>query len=409
MGAPKAREILQVCPYENDTGDKRCKVLVRAESDNGTWVALSSLTRQELIRAVKLVWPDINGAHLVQGASVEDMANALRNRDRSMVDGSDIKLIPESKSVEPKAPEPPQDDDMATLARLLGKLGGGVDMHQVRTMVRAEVTEAIEHIPPRKVEIVFPDRNVTLPDNHHAMLPDVIQALSAGCHVMLVGPAGSGKSTIAFQAAEAMGLPCQSFSFDPQTPKSQIFGFVDANSRVVRTPCRDAYEHGHVFLCDEIDNGNPGGVASLNQLLSNGHAAFADSVVARHESFRCVATANTFGRGGDRKYVGRNALDMATLDRFAVMEIDYDERLERSLATGIAANDDQLLMRLNAWVDRVQTVRRKVDQEKLNVIVSPRASIDGAKLIACGMPEHKVADYRLFAGMPADLRRKVEA
>ena len=271
------------------------------------------------------------------------------------------------------------------------------------------VQAAVKEIPPTRIELVDRGNVKALPDTHHRILPDVITALHAGTHVLLVGPAGSGKSTIAFQAAEALSQPCQSFSFDPQTPKSQLFGFIDANGRSIRTPLREAYEHGHLALMDEIDNGNPGSVAGLNQLLSNGHAAFADGIVTKHESFRCVATGNTFGRGGDRKYVGRNALDMATLDRFVIMEVPYDTRLERSVAMGYAGDDETLRTRIGAWVDRVQAVRRKVEERKLNVIVSPRASIDGAKLLRDGMAEDTVADIRLFPGMPSDVRSQVDA
>jgi cobaltochelatase CobS len=40
-----------------------------------------------------------------------------------------------------------------------------------------------------------------------------------------------------------------------------------------------------------------------------------------------VATANTFGTGADRVYVGSLQIDGATLDRFAFLEWPYDEGL----------------------------------------------------------------------------------
>jgi hypothetical protein len=44
------------------------------------------------------------------------------------------------------------------------------------------------------------------------------------------------------------------------------------------------------------------------------------------------AAANTYGTGADALYVGRNQLDAATLDRFYVVEMDYDRKLEAKLA-----------------------------------------------------------------------------
>jgi cobaltochelatase CobS len=85
-----------------------------------------------------------------------------------------------------------------------------------------------------------------------------------------------------------------------------------------------------------------------------------------------IAAGNTFGRGASREYVGRQQLDAATLDRFTVFEVDYDEALELA----IAGNDD--------WTRYVQKVRKAVEREKVRAIVSPRASISGAKLLAVG-------------------------
>jgi hypothetical protein len=41
------------------------------------------------------------------------------------------------------------------------------------------------------------------------------------------------------------------------------------------------------------------------------------------------------------------------------------------------------------------------------VIVSPRATIEGAKLLACGLERSRVEEIRLFAGMGADIVTKI--
>jgi cobaltochelatase CobS len=119
--------------------------------------------------------------------------------------------------------------------------------------------------------------------------------------------------------------------------------------------------------------------------------------VNRHPDFVAIAAGNTFGRGASREYVGRQQLDAATLDRFTVFEVDYDEKLELA----IAGNDD--------WTRYVQNVRKAVEREKIRAIVSPRASISGAKLLAAGLPMAAVAEATIWKGMDEAQRNRVEA
>jgi MoxR-like ATPase len=237
-------------------------------------------------------------------------------------------------------------------------------------------------------------------------LPEVVAIMGAGLNLFLVGPAGSGKSTLAHQAAEALGLGFQALSLGPTTPTSKLFGYMDAAGNYVRTPFREAYENGGVILLDELDNGHPGLVAEINQATANGYCAFADGMVKRHENCRIVATGNTFGRGPDRLFVGRNILDAATLDRFVTVEVLVDERLERALANGYAQDDAALAKVIGRHVDLVQKVRGKVEAARLPLVVSPRASIDGAALIAAGIAPERAAEIRLFPGWSTEHRSK---
>jgi MoxR-like ATPase len=54
-------------------------------------------------------------------------------------------------------------------------------------------------------------------------------------------------------------------------------------------------------------------------------------MVEKHENFRIVATANTYGNGATLEFIGRNAIDGATLDRFTVIDWNIDEILELKL------------------------------------------------------------------------------
>ena len=55
------------------------------------------------------------------------------------------------------------------------------------------------------------------------------------------------------------------------------------------------------------------------------------TAIDMHPDFKVVCAGNTFGSGSTLQYTGRNKLDAATLDRFMIIEWDYDKELEKNL------------------------------------------------------------------------------
>lgn len=231
----------------------------------------------------------------------------------------------------------------------------------------------------------------------HKQLPVLAQILSAKLHAFLVGPAGSGKSSAAEQVAKQMNLSFTAQSVCAQTSKSELLGYMDANGRYVASLFRKAYEQGGIFLLDEVDAGNANVLAVLNSALSNDFCSFPDAMVTRHKDFLLVAAANTFGNGADRQYVGRNQLDAATLDRFVFLEWEYDKDFELELAKN------------ESWTEYVQRVRKVVGELKIRHVISPRASIGGAKLLEVGMPRDQVEKSVLWKGLDQDSLKAVKA
>ncbi|WP_153452065.1 AAA family ATPase [Streptomyces smaragdinus] len=264
--------------------------------------------------------------------------------------------------------------------------------------VRA-VAAAAEKVPPVvEVRIAAVPDPARISGHSHVVLPDVLLALGAGCHVMLVGPAGTGKSMMAQQAAEGFGQEFHALSLGPTTPMSKVFGYYDAHGTYHDTPFRRAFEHGGLMLLDELDSGHPGLLAELNQALSLRTCAFADGMVTAHRDFRLVATANTFGTGGDRQYVGRQALDAATLDRFVVIEVPVDEELEERLALAHAPSRPDAVRQV---VQQVRELRTTAAEKRLPVMFSPRASIDAARLLEAGASTGQAIRWRVVRGMSA--------
>lgn len=221
----------------------------------------------------------------------------------------------------------------------------------------------------------------------HENFDKLLKVVQARLNPMLVGQAGSGKTTGAINVAKALGLPFYSKSVSAQTGVHEFFGYQDANGNYVRTLFREAYEFGGVFLLDEIDAGNPNVLASINQALANGVCAFADGMVDKHEDFIVVACANTWGNGANADYVGRNPMDGATKDRFFQILWNYDENMEYQLASN------------KEWCKKVQAIRKKVEEKKIRKIVSPRLTFEGAKLLEVGMSEADVLQMKVYNGL----------
>jgi SpoVK/Ycf46/Vps4 family AAA+-type ATPase len=268
----------------------------------------------------------------------------------------------------------------------------------LRGLVESIVTEVFKtHMREITTEVkitggLFPEK--TTEGFFHKQFGDVMQSLTCG-HTMLVGPAGSGKTTLAKQVAEAIGVP---FYFNGAiNSEYKLTGFINAQGQIVSTDFRKAYTTGGVYLFDEYDASLPAATMPFNSALSNGFMDFPDGRADQHPDFYCMAACNTFGRGADRVYVGRNQLDAASLDRFLTIDFEYDESLEHA----IAGNGD--------WVTYVQKVRKAVGDLKLRHVVSPRASIMGAKLLAKGVDRKKVVDMVIWKGLDQDSRRNIEA
>jgi len=266
-----------------------------------------------------------------------------------------------------------------------------------RDTVAGMIEEALANRPGTKLEITLPAGRVVTRDNEHEAFPAVLKALAAGVNLWLVGPAGSGKTTIVEHAAETLGKRFFPFSCGPQMSQHALLGYQDATGHYVPTLFREAYERGGVFLFDEADAASAAVLTVINAALANGKCSFPDGVVDRHPDFLAVGAGNTFGRGADRQYVGRAQLDAATLDRFVFLEIGYDLALEKR-----AAGND-------GWAACVQSARRAAESLKLRAVISPRASIYGARLLAAGLDRATVESAALWKGLDADAVAKIRA
>jgi len=165
---------------------------------------------------------------------------------------------------------------------------------------------------------------------HHNKYSYVKTVIESSIPVLLSGPAGSGKSTMAMQIAKDLHLTFHSISCTKQMSVNALLGFISINGLYIPTQLRNAFENGGMFLLDEIDAADPNILLCLNT-VENGFISFPDCIVKKHPSFRLVATANP--SDAHSTYTGRSKLDFSTLDRYFNIALDRDPELELLLTS----------------------------------------------------------------------------
>lgn len=284
------------------------------------------------------------------------------------------------------------------------------ELNNIETSLKKKIVDVNEKIDKKlnaleeKVEEtpkIYNFGSIEKPTNKivHSAFEKVIKILSAqkriDKNIMLVGECASGKSSLCKDIAEYLKLPFYPMSVGLQTTKSDLLGFINAHGEYITTPVRQAFENGGVLLLDEFDATHAGVVTILNSMLANGVCSFPDKIVKKHENFICLVACNTYGKGGSLEYIGRNRLDMATLDRFITVQVDYDEYLE-----------DQLTKN-SAWTKIIRLMRKNIKTHGLKMVVSPRASLQGADLLEAGFDIEDVINMCIIKGANADVKNKL--
>lgn len=261
------------------------------------------------------------------------------------------------------------------LLKAIGNGEGGASEEKLAEIEErlSELESAIQEMPAKYV-IQLPDGAPPreLPAGlRHERFEEALSLCALRINVLLIGPAGCGKTHLASQVAEALAFKFYFVSCSAGMSEAAFLGRLlptgeGGKFEYTPSPFVRAYEDGGVCLLDELDAADANLMLCVNSALANGHLAIParteKQVAARHKDFVCVAAANTFGTGSDRMYVGRNQLDEATLDRFRAgqIEMGYDEKLEKELCPDV---------NLRGILDQV---RKHVMEKKLRRVVSTR-------------------------------------
>jgi MoxR-like ATPase len=249
--------------------------------------------------------------------------------------------------------------------------------------VRELAVATIAELAPRAIQVVDQSGLVrgSTTDHVRPEFDRIVQRLMLGLNVMLVGPAGSGKTTVGQQVADCLGLQFGCISLTAGVSESRLVGrFAPMGEggkfEYVETDFVRIWRDGGVMVLDEVDAADPNVLLCLNAALANKFLITPDPKqprIKRHKDCMIIACANTWGSGADREYVGRNQLDVSTLDRFCASQfkLDYDEKFESAVGEP-------------SVVEYFHDIRRQVRQMKIRRVVSSRIILDGSLIVRSG-------------------------
>ena len=241
---------------------------------------------------------------------------------------------------------------------------------------------------PQRITLITKDVEYNKDGLFHKDFEKVLKLVNMNLPVMLTGGAGAGKNFMLEQVSKALGFDF--YYTSTITQEYKLTGFIDGGGKYHETEFYKAFTQGGVFMLDEIDASIPECLVILNGAIANGYFDFPTGREFAHENFRVVCAGNTVGLGADLVYTGRNVLDGATLDRFVLVEIDYDPRIEENLC-----QDEELR-------NFLYEVRSAIKQNKINHIIGMRCFSYAYKLLVNGFDKEFIVKSVVLKGLQKD-------
>jgi len=267
-----------------------------------------------------------------------------------------------------------------------------LDLPSIIRRIRVGLEEEEEEAPQSggKAEA---DRDFFLkPDWYHTLS----MLIARGSTVLLIGPAGSGKTQAVEQVFKDRKQRLEIVSCTPRTTANDLEGATDLvyeNGQQITqfTPASPAIasEKGYGLLLDEADAAPSEAMYSMYRLLDGKPMHIVrkgyDGEVPYDSNVRIIGTQNTEGRGDDRGlYHGRSYQDEAFLDRWnAVIRVDYPSKENETLIlrkrTAISGADAEKI------VDAAIALRNSQLADEIMFTCTMRRTLAVAENIAAGL------------------------
>ena len=253
--------------------------------------------------------------------------------------------------------------------------------------------------------------NYTSVKGQHYQLKPLIEVMGSGEPAMIIGPTGSGKTRVTHAVKQALG--CKHYAIrqvNKQTATHDLIGFNNATGNYVPGVFTKIIQEGGLAVIDEIDNGNSNVLMIIKGILS-GHIYMPYGMQEVNPECHLMCTANTWGLGPDREYIGRNALDVALLNEFVCVEWPYDANAEKLWTLGLYKSVDEPKItqsQFDKFIDRFQAMRDYAQTHKIRVIFATRNLRQCVNLMAkAGWDEFAALDATVFRSVKGEQKRRL--
>lgn len=229
-------------------------------------------------------------------------------------------------------------------------------------VICAESDEMFQYVPHRDLEYDFTawtSRSTFGELDMEFDAADFLKALVEGDRIMLVGPPGTGKTSVVRQAAAIMKWPVMRFQGHRDISIQDFVGAYEAkegNTVWVDGPATLAMRKGCIFINDEGDH-MPAECASTTHAMTERNnptltlTAKGGELVRAHQNYRFVMTANTGGHGDETgTYPNAQVQNAALLSRFdkvfLVGWMPQSKERELLMNIGVAEQQAELIVDL---------------------------------------------------------------
>lgn len=295
-----------------------------------------------------------------------------------------------------------------------GASAAPVDWARVRRIAAEEAAERLKPVIVERVVVVRED-NGARKEMSGLVHPEFAKLLTLATvlrprerNILLVGPAGTGKTTAALQLGEALSrdVVFQSIALEP----AELTGYVDLHGKQKITPFVDAFQNGKVCLLDEMDRYSDKAMVALNAALANGLITLDNGEQIRaHDDFICIGSANTFGTGPDASYTSAERLDRSTQSRFqAKINWGVVPAFELAIAEARWPENPALARATAEHIQRARAALEKLDLHG-DAVADARTIITAVELVKADWAMTDIEDLTFLAPLDADQRQAVRS